>query len=114
MDAHWFRSHFFSRRFTFVMGVCAAQEWYPIQHVLLEPSEPEIDDRRHKQRNQLGENQTADDHQTERATRCGVLPEPERNWHCTHERGERGHHNGTKPFHTGFVNGRAEVPTFVY
>src|SRR4029077_17542991 len=113
MDAGWFGSHFSSRRFAFVMGVRAVQEWYLIEHVLLEPFEPEIDDRRHKQRKQLGENQTADYHQTERATRCGVLPEPERNRYCTHERGKRGHHNGTKPFHTGFVDGRAEVPAFV-
>ena len=96
-----------------MMGVRAAEEWHLIQHVLLEPFEPEIDDRRHKQRNQLGENQTADDHQTERAARCGVLAEPQRNRYCTHERGKRGHHNGTKPFYAGFVNGRAEVPAFV-
>ena len=60
-----------------------------------------------------GENQTAHDYQTERAARRGVLPEPKRNRHCAHERSERGHHNGTKPFHAGFVNGRAQVPAFV-
>jgi len=56
MDAGWFGSHFSSCGFAFVMGVCAAKERYLIQHVLLEPFEPEIDDRRHKQRNQLREN----------------------------------------------------------
>ncbi len=51
MDASWFRSHFSPRGFAFVMGVRAAQEWDPVQHVLLEPFKPEIDDRRDKQRN---------------------------------------------------------------
>src|SRR6266496_6678456 len=105
--------HLSSRRFAFVMGVSAAEERYPIEHVLLEPFEPEIDDWCHKQRNELGENQTADDYETQRAARCSVLPEPERNRHRPHKRSKRGHHNGTKPFHTGFVNGRAEVPAFV-
>src|SRR5260370_41851551 len=113
MDAGWFGSHFSSCRFAFVMGVRAAKERYLIEHVLLEPFEPEIDDRRHKQLNQLGENQTAYDDKTERAARCGVLAEPQRNRYCTHERGKRGHHNGTKPFHTGFLNGRAQVPAFI-
>src|SRR5262245_7010209 len=95
------------------MGMCAAEERYLVEHVLLEPFEPEIDDRRHKQRNKLGENQTAHDHQTERAARCSVLAETKRNWHCTHEGGKRGHNNGTKTFHAGLVNCRAKVPAFI-
>ena len=61
MDASWFRPHFSPRGFAFVMGVRAPQEWHPVEHVLLEPFKPEIDDRRDKQRNQLGENQTSHD-----------------------------------------------------
>src|ERR1700751_6198232 len=99
MDSCWFRSPLPPRGFPFVMVVRAAEKRYLVEHVLLEPFEPEINDWRHKQRNQLGENQTADDYQTERAARCGVLSEPQRNRYCTHERGKRGHHNGTKPFH---------------
>src|SRR6202035_5700142 len=95
------------------MCMRAAQEWNFVEDVFLEPFEPEVNDWCHKQRNQLGENQAAHDHQTEGAARCGVLAEPQRNRYCTHERGKRGHHNGTKPFYTGFVNSRAEIPAFV-
>src|SRR5712664_4253701 len=95
------------------MRMRAAEEWNFVEDVFLEPFEPEVNDWRHKQRNQLGENQTAHDHQTEGAARCSVLAESERDGNCAHERGESGHHNRTKPFHTGFVNSRAEVPTFV-
>src|SRR5206468_2476271 len=109
----WFGVCLSSRGFAFVMGVSAAEEWYLVEHVLLEPFEPQVDHWRHKQRNQLGENQTSNDHQTERAARCGVLAEPKRNRYCAHERGKRGHHDGAKSFHAGFVNGRAEVPAFV-
>src|SRR6266536_3044464 len=101
MGARWFRSHLPPRGFALMMGVRAAKERYLIEHVFLEPLEPEINDRRHKQRNQLGENQTADDHQTERAARCGVLAESERYGDCAHYLGRRGHHSGTTPFHTG-------------
>ena len=66
------------------MVVRAAQEWHFVEHVFLEPFKPEVDDWRHKQRNQLRENQTAHDHQTEGAARCGVLAEPERERYCTH------------------------------
>src|SRR6267378_3538276 len=113
MDAGWFGSHFSCCGFAFVMGVRAAEKRYLIEHVLLEPFEPKIDDWSDEQRDQLGKNQTAHNHQPEWAARCGVLAEPQRNRYCTHERGKRGHHNGTKPFHTGFVNGRAQVPTLV-
>src|SRR5438552_7470056 len=94
VDGSWLRLNLSiaSRRFAFVMRVCATQERYLIQHVLLEPFEPEIDDRRHKQRNQLGENQAAYDHQTERAARCSVLAESERDGDCAHKRGKRCHH----------------------
>src|SRR5262249_53857125 len=96
-----------------VMIVSAAEERHLVEHVLLEPFQPEIDDWCDKQRDQLRKNQTAHDHQTERTPRCGVLPESERNRYCAHKRGERSHHDGTKPFHAGFMNGRAQVPAFV-
>src|SRR4029077_13128635 len=99
--------------FLFVMIVGAAEERHLIEHVLLEPFEPEIDDWRDKERDQLRENQATHDDQSKWPARCGVLPEPERNRYRAHERSERRHHDGTKPFHAGFVNGGAQVPAFV-
>src|SRR6266478_10000449 len=49
----------------FVMRVRAAQEGQLVQHVLLEPFKPKIDNWRNEQRNQLRENQTTNDHQAE-------------------------------------------------
>src|SRR6266542_352028 len=112
MESRWLGSQLSSPRHGIVMIVGAAEERHLVEHVLLEPFEPEIDDWCHKSRDQLRENQTAHDHQTEWAARCGVLPEPERNRYCAHERGERSHHYGTKPFHAGFVNGGAQIPAF--
>ena len=43
------------------MGVGAAQEWNFVEDVFLEPFEPEIDHWSYKQRDHLGEDQTADD-----------------------------------------------------
>ena len=63
MDARWFRSHLSSRGLAFVMSVRAAQKWYLVEHVLLEPFEPEIDHWCDEQCDQLGENQTAYDYQ---------------------------------------------------
>src|SRR5204862_4841193 len=113
MDTRWLWSQLFPRRPGFVMIVGAAEERHLVEHVLLEPFEPEIDDWRDKQRDQLRKNQTAHDHQTEWAARCGVLPEAESNRYRAHERSERSHHDGTKPFHAGFVNRRAQIPAFV-
>ena len=81
--------------------------------MLLEPFKPEIDDRCDEQRDQLGKNQTAHDHKTEGAARCSVLAESERDGDCAHKCRKRCHHDRTKPFHAGFVNRRAQVPTFV-
>ena len=61
MDAGWFRSQFSPSGFAFMMGVRATQKWHLVEHVLLEPFKPEIDDWRDKQRNELGENQTSHD-----------------------------------------------------
>ena len=41
-------SHLSPGGFAFVMGVRAAEEWYLVEHVLLKPFEPQIDDWRHK------------------------------------------------------------------
>src|SRR6266568_4795437 len=68
-----------SRRFALAVRVSAAQKWHFVENMLLEPFEPEVNHRRHKQRHQLGENQTAYNHQTQRAARCGILSEPGRN-----------------------------------
>jgi hypothetical protein len=48
MDTRWFRSQLSSPRLTFVMIVGAAEERHLIEHVLLEPFEPEIDHWRDK------------------------------------------------------------------
>src|ERR1700758_5311606 len=96
-----------------VVIMSAAKERHLVEHVLLEPFQPEIDDRCDEQRDQLRENQTAHDHQTQWPTRCGILTESQCNWDCAHKGGECGHHDRTKPFHAGFVNRRAQVPTFI-
>src|SRR5207302_9592727 len=49
-------------RFAFVMSVSAPQERDFIEHVLLEPFQPEINDRSDKERDHLRENKPADDH----------------------------------------------------
>ena len=68
MDARRLRPQLFSRRTDFVLViVCAAEERNFIEHMLLKPFKPEIDDWRHKKRDELGENQAADDHQAQRA-----------------------------------------------
>ena len=41
------------RGFTFVMHMAAAQKRHPVEHVLLEPFKPKINDRRHKERDKL-------------------------------------------------------------
>src|SRR4051812_7720930 len=48
---------------TLVMCMHAAQEWHLVEHVLLEPFEPEIDHWCDEQCDQLRENQTAYDYQ---------------------------------------------------
>jgi len=47
----------------------AAQKRNPIEHVFLEPFEPEINHRRHEERDHLRENQAANDDQPQRTTR---------------------------------------------
>ena len=46
--------------FALVMSVSAAQEWHPVEDVLLEPFEPEVDHRCNKKCNQLREDQAPD------------------------------------------------------
>ena len=114
VDARRLRPQLFSRGADFVLVIVrSAEEGHFIEHMLLKPFEPEIDDWRHKKRDELGENQTTDDHQSQRPARCGILAESERDRDCAHERGESSHHYRTKPFYAGFVNGRAQVPPFV-
>ena len=102
-----------SRGFALVMGMRATQERHLVEHVLLEPFKPQVNHRRHKQRDQLRENQAADDYKTQWPARCSVLAESERNGDCAHERGESCHHDRSKPFHAGFVNRRPQIPAFV-
>src|SRR5690242_5017132 len=88
-----------SRGFTIVMCMRAAQKGNLVEHVFLEPFEPEINDRRNEQRDHLREDQTPHDYQTQRTARCGVLAETQRNRDCAHKGCERCHHDGTKTFH---------------
>src|SRR5205814_8354769 len=100
-------------RLTFMMRMSAAQKRHFIKNVFLEPFEPEINDRRHKKRNHLGENQAADNDKTKRTARRGVVTKPERKRHRAHERSERGHHDGPKALQAGFVNRLSQTQSFV-
>src|ERR1051325_4959971 len=94
-----------------IMG--AAQEGHFVEEMFLEPFEPEINHRRHEERHHLGEDQTADNYEPERTSRRSILTEAEREWDCTHQRGECRHHDRTKTFDARFVDGRTEVPAFI-
>ncbi len=61
--------------FAFVMRMRAAQERNAIEHVFLEPFEPEINHRRDEERNHLRENQTADNDQ-DQADAATRRPDP--------------------------------------
>src|SRR5205807_4700680 len=52
-----------------VMSVGAAQERHSIEHVLLEPLEPQINDRCNEESDHLGKNKTADDDKAKGPTR---------------------------------------------
>src|SRR4029077_19854086 len=113
-NAGWLGSHLSSRGFPFMLVVVgAAEKRHLVEHVLLEPFEPEINNWCDEQRDQLRKNQAAHDHETQWPTRSGILTESQCNRDCAHKRGECGHHDGTKPFYAGFVNRRAEIPAFV-
>src|ERR671933_554274 len=70
---------------TFVMCMRTSQEWHSVQHMFLKPLEPQINDRRDKQRDQLREDQAADDNQTKRTTRCSILSKTEGERNRTHQ-----------------------------
>src|SRR2546428_8245022 len=84
------------RGLAFVMRVRAAQEWHFVEHVLLEPFEPEINHRCDEKRDHLRKNQTADDDKAERTPRGGVLSKTESERHRAHQGSESGHHDGPK------------------
>ena len=52
-----------------VMSVGAAQEWHSIEHVFLEPLEPEINDRGNEESDHLGKDEAADDDKAKRPAR---------------------------------------------
>jgi hypothetical protein len=68
----------------FVVSMRAAQKWHLVEDVFLEPLEPEINHRSNKERDQLGKDEAADDHQPERTTRRSILAKPERQRNCSH------------------------------
>src|SRR5258708_3695206 len=79
-NAGWLGSHLALARacpmFSFVlMVVGAAEKRHLVEHVLLEPFEPEINNWCDEQRDQLRKNQAAHDHETQWPTRSGILTE---------------------------------------
>src|SRR5207237_4718920 len=114
---HWFdpavRFAWLGCRLCFVMSVRAAQKWNAIQHMFLEPFEPEVDHRRDEESHHLGENKAADDHQSERPARRSVLTKTKRKRNCAHQRGECCHHDRPKTLETGFVDGFSQAKSFI-
>ena len=76
------------------MVVGAAQKRHPIEHMFLKPFQPEVNDGRDKERNELGKISPPDDDKTKRPAGRTVRAKTERDRHRAHERGERSHHDG--------------------
>src|SRR5438067_1945263 len=93
----------FAAKLLFVK-MSAAQEGNVIEDVFLEPLQPKIDDWRDVECEQLGNDQAADDDQTEWPTRGAIGADSERDRQCAHERCQGCHDNWTKAFNAGFMN----------
>ena len=61
-----------------VMSVGAAQEWHSIEHVLLEPLQPKINDRGNEESDHLGKNKTANDDEAKWPARRGIASKTDR------------------------------------
>ena len=96
-----------------MMHVAAAEERNAVEHVFLEPFQPEINHRRDVERDQLRNDQPADDDQAKRTARRSIRAVAERKWHRAHQGGQCRHDDGTKTFDAGFVDGRTKVVAFV-
>src|SRR5436309_12945870 len=91
----------------------AAQKRNSIEDMLLEPFQPQVNDRRNKERDHLRNDQSSDNDKAKRPARGSITSEADGEGKRAHESGKRGHHDRTKTFHAGFVNGGAQVPAFV-
>ena len=80
-----------SFRVGLVMRVAAAQERYVVEHALLEPFQRQINHGRDIERDQLRNDQAADNNQPERPARRAVGAKAERERQRAHQRRQRSH-----------------------
>src|SRR4030095_3532266 len=99
--------------FRFVMHVTAAQKRYFVEHAFLEPFERQVNHRCDVERDELRNNQAADNDKTKRTTRRSIGAETEGKRKRAHQRGKRSHDDGAKTFNAGLVNGGMPVITFI-
>src|SRR4029434_5434565 len=95
--------------FRFVMHVTAAQKRYFVEHAFLEPFERQVNDRCDVERDELRNNQAADNDETKRTTRRSIGAETEGKRKRTHQRGKRSHDDGAKTFDARLVMGGAPL-----
>ena len=74
------------------------------QDLFLELFEVEINHRRDEKRDELGNDQAADDDQSQRPARSAVGAEAERDRQRAENRGERRHQDRPETVHAGIVN----------
>ena len=96
-----------------MVRVGAAQERHSVEHAFLEPFEREINHGGDVERDQLRNDQAADDDQPERPARRAIRAVTKRKRHRAHQGGQRGHDDRPKTFDARFVNGRAPIVAFV-
>src|ERR1700736_343701 len=95
------------------MGMRTAQKWDAIEHVFLEPFKPEINYRRHEERDHLRKDQSADDDESEWSARGSILTKTEREGHGSHQRSQCRHHDRTKALDARFMNCRTQIPALI-
>ena len=95
------------------MHVAAAQERNFVEDAFLEPFQRQVNHRRDIERDELRNNQAADDDQTERTARRTISAKAQRERQRAHQRGERGHDDGPETFDARFVNGGAPIVAFI-
>src|SRR5438105_10555150 len=93
----------------FMMHVRAAQKRHFIKNMLLEPFKPQINHRRYKKRDHLGEDQAADDDKAKRTSRRGIVAESERKRHRAHKSGKGSHDDRTKALEAGCTNSLSQT-----
>src|ERR1019366_8134802 len=88
----------------FVMSSRGPEKVGAIEHVFLEIFEIEIDCWRDVERDELGDEQAADDDQTQRPAGSAISAETQRDGNRAHDGGERGHNDRAETIHAGIVN----------